>query len=259
MRFTILACATALLALSTNLQAQDEAPSTLAISYYQCDWPTAMQWVSDMDSLVQPVWQELVDEGMSAGWGVLVHDFAGYENVIIWRAGPSLADIEAAQDEAFRRIAERHPDAPAASCSKHRDGIYTIGPGTGPNKPGYGTFVVSYNACDSNMREAIAASIDSLIVPTAQEMVDEGKFGQWGILVHDWAGRENIINYRSAKDRTSFFEAWQELNRRVSEKHPDADPYLGCNQHRDGLYNEGPRTYPPAPEMPAEEEMEEEM
>lgn len=98
------------------------------------------------------------------------------------------------------------------------------------------------------MRWDIAESIDSLMLPVAQEMVDEGMFGNWGIMLHDWAGLETIVQFRTAKDRASFFESWQEFGRRMNERHPDADPFLGCSQHRDGLYNEGPRTSAPAAE-----------
>jgi hypothetical protein len=249
MRLSIFVFAVALLASGTDLRAQDEAPTKIVISYYQCDWNDAFPFIQSLDSLSKPVWQELVDEGKISGWGTLVHDFAGYENVLTWRAGTSLANVEEAQEEAGRRLSERHPDAPAATCVNHRDGIYQLGPSTGPNKPGYEHIVVSYNTCDNNLRDDIAASVDSLMLPIAQELVDEGVFGQWGILLHDWAGRENVINYRSAKDRTSFFEGWAELNKRMDERHPDATPYYGCNQHRDGLYIEGPRTWAPGTDL----------
>jgi hypothetical protein len=99
------------------------------------------------------------------------------------------------------------------------------------------------------MRDDIAHSIDSLMLPIASEMADEDMFGNWGILIHDWAGPETIVNYRNAKDRASFFDAWQEFGRRMNERHPDADPFLGCNQHRDGLYRVvAQTTAPPAAE-----------
>ena len=97
--------------------------------------------------------------------------------------------------------------------------------------------------------------MDSLLLPTVREMVEEDAFGTWGTAIHDWAGLETILLYRTAKDRATFFESWAEFNRRVGEKHPDSDPFLGCNRHRDGLYLEGPRTSPPPP--PEEEDMDE--
>jgi hypothetical protein len=248
MRISLIACTVFLLGAVTTASAQPEAPTKMVISYYQCDWADVFEWQQQLDSLSKPIWQELVNEGKVGGWGILVHDFAGYENLIMWRTGNSLEQIEAAQDEATRRMMERHPDAPMVGCADHRDGIYTMGPNTGPNQEGFNNMVVSYYMCDGGQRDEIAASIDSLMRPTAQEMVDEGMFGTWGILVHDWAGRENIILYRSAKDRASFFEGWQEMGRRMNELHPDANAFMGCSRHRDGLYWQGPRTYLPAME-----------
>jgi hypothetical protein len=240
------------LVISTSVNAQEtDDPPVFAISYFQCDWGDAFSWLNEMDSLSTPIWQELVNEGAVNGYGVIQHDFAGYENVIIWRSGASLAAIEEAQMEAGRRLNERHPDAPVTSCTMHRDGIYHHGPGTGTSPEGYENMLISYYQCDGNLRDDIAESADSLMRPIAQELVDEGLMGAWGMLVHDWAGRENIIVYRSAKDRAGLFESGDEMNRRMSERHPDADVWHGCNQHRDGLYYHRTRTMP-APETPSD-------
>lgn len=116
MRLSTIACAVALLASGTTLHAQDQtddqpaAPLKLVMSSYQCDWNDAIPWLSEMDSLAKPIWQELVDEGKINAWGTLSHDFAGYENVLIWRVAPSLAAIEEAQGEFGRRFNERHAD-----------------------------------------------------------------------------------------------------------------------------------------------------
>jgi hypothetical protein len=255
MRKTLLVACMACLFGASQAVAQDSQVK-MTLSYFQCDWPETLKWVSAMDSLSLPIWQEVVDEGLLGGQGVLVHDFAGYENVIIWRAGSSVEQIRSGLDEIGRRYQERHLDAPPLGCGLHRDAIFTMGPSTGTFREDDETTVVSHFKCDFAKLGDISAAIDSTLLPIAKELTDEGYFGNWGFLFHDWAGDENIVQYRSASDKESFFVANAEFNKRFAERHGDYDPFMGCNAHKDEFFRRGPRTKNAPPATEGESDME---
>lgn len=236
----------AMLLISSQVYAQDN-DVIIAVSYFQCDsFEQIGPWMQQIDSLGVPVYQELVNEGKLYGFGTLIHDWADYENVILWRSGPDVASILSAQQELGRRTQERYPDAENVGCSNHRDAFYWLGPNTGPpTDDAFRTEVVSYYRCDFDKMGDIASSVDSLWLPIARDMVEEGLYGSWGMMGHAWAGYENIIFFRTTKDQPSFFTAQEEFGRRLEEMHPDSDALHGCSAHRDAFYGVGPHTSAP--------------
>ena len=99
------------------------------------------------------------------------------------------------------------------------------------------TIVLSSWKCDWTKLGTIAQSNDSLRTPIAQELVNEGKLINYGMLTHDFADEWNVVTYRTAADKTAFFEAAAELNRRFTERHPDAPSLTDyCTEHKDNIY-----------------------
>jgi len=92
--------------------------------------------------------------------------------------------------------------------------------------------------CDIMMLGAIARETDSLTVPIAQELIDEGLLVNYGLLLHDWADEWNVVFYWTAADKAAFFSAWSEMNSRFGERHPDAPTTLtdSCTDHKDNIY-----------------------
>jgi hypothetical protein len=89
--------------------------------------------LEEAESLVIPVWNELVAEGMVDSYGYIVHRWADEWNVGIYTVAESIEAVLAASQEAGRRLQERYPDGPNAfgeACPHHRDGFYAIGPST---------------------------------------------------------------------------------------------------------------------------------
>lgn len=109
-----------------------------------------------------------------------------------------------------------------------------------------GTVVVSYWKCDYSHMGTLIQRYDSLSLPINQELVNEGMLRAAGMLTHDWADEWNVLYWWEADDKASFFEASQEGNRRFNERHPDppTDPTFleACWEHRDGIYDKGPRS-----------------
>ncbi|MCH8123856.1 MAG: hypothetical protein IH853_12135 [Bacteroidetes bacterium] len=99
------------------------------------------------------------------------------------------------------------------------------------------TVALSSWKCDWTKLGTIAQLSDSLWVPIEQELVNEGKLTNYGMLIHDWADEWNVVFYRTAVDKTAFFEARAEFGRRFTERHPDAPSLTDyCTEHKDNIY-----------------------
>ena len=79
---------------------------------------------------------------------------------------------------------------------------------------------------------------DSLTVPIAQELVDEGKLIYYQMLTHDWADEWNVVLYYRAENKAALFEAWAEVGSRLRERHPDRVRLFRdfCTEHKDNIY-----------------------
>lgn len=103
--------------------------------------------------------------------------------------------------------------------------------------PQRNTVVVSSWKCAWNRLDRVAKISDSLAKPIAQELVNEGRLINFGMLVHDWADEWNVVFYYTARDKPTFFAAWQEFLSRFSQRHPNAPPLTDfCADHRDNIY-----------------------
>jgi hypothetical protein len=85
------------------------------------------------DSLMKPVWEEMVADGHFGQIGMLFHEWAGLENVIWYRTAQNKKAFFDAMGELSRRMQARYGDSDngpslADMCPRHRDGIYWIGP-----------------------------------------------------------------------------------------------------------------------------------
>ncbi len=241
-RVLMLSFLTFCLCVGTSSAQDEEAaePGALVISYFKCDFNELGAIADETDSLAIPIYRELVDEGMLWGSGMMGHDWAGYENVIYWYTGESKEKVFAAIDEYGKRFEERHPDIEQIACHGHRDAIYTMGPNTGPTARKPGTTAVSFFKCDTDKLDDINDATEKMALPIWEEMVEAGDYLGVGIAIHDWAGYENVLMWRHAKDKSSLFTAIDKYGEMFQEKHPDLEPgtgpMQGCNTHRDQIY-----------------------
>ncbi len=99
------------------------------------------------------------------------------------------------------------------------------------------TVAVEYWKCDYSKLGIIAQVTDSLVIPIAQELVNEGRLVSYGMLTHNWGDEWNVVFYQTAADKTAFFSAWTEINSRFNERHPDVPPLTDyCTEHKDNIY-----------------------
>lgn len=119
-----------------------------------------------------------------------------------------------------------------------------------------GVLVVSQNKCAPDKQQQIRRMNDSLWAPIAQELVNEGKLLAAGTAYHAWGDEWNVVVWYTAANHQAFFDAFEEMFRRVQQRHPTAIPQqMGwCTEHKDNIYAMGrsttPATSPPAGRRP---------
>ena len=115
-------------------QMEEEPPGTLVVSQWKCDWDRLGQIAATTDSVLRPIWQDLVDQGRLQSAGSFMHEWGDEWNVGFYYVAPDKQTFFAAWEEYFRRLQEEHPDLPSLTeyCDEHRDNIYTLGPTTDP-------------------------------------------------------------------------------------------------------------------------------
>jgi len=110
-----------------------------------------------------------------------------------------------------------------------------------------GTLVVSQNKCESGRLPELRRMTDSLFIPIAQELVNEGKFSAVGSAYHAWGDEWNVVQWYTARDIPTFLSAWGELIQRVNQRHPRFMTQIQtwCTEHKDSFYSQGRATAPP--------------
>ena len=109
-----------------------------------------------------------------------------------------------------------------------------------------GILTVSYNKCALDKQEQIRQVMDSLWLPIAQELVNEGKLTGAGSAYHAWGDEWNVVIWYTAPNITTFLAGFNELYRRMNQRHPDAAARFGswCTEHKDSFYAMGKETTP---------------
>ena len=109
-----------------------------------------------------------------------------------------------------------------------------------------GTLVVSQNKCALDKQGQLRQLSDSLWIPIAQELVNEGKLTAAGSAYHTWGDEWNVVVWYTASNITTFLSAFNELIARVNQRHPTLLPQFlsWCSEHKDSFYGQGRATTP---------------
>lgn len=107
-----------------------------------------------------------------------------------------------------------------------------------------GTLVVQQNKCALDKQAQIRQLVDSLWLPVAQELVNDGKLLAAGSAYHAWGDEWNVVYWYTASDVNAFHTAYAELFRRASQRNPTLiSSFLAwCSEHKDNIYNMGKST-----------------
>jgi hypothetical protein len=173
------------------------------------------------DSVMRPVLDVMVDEGIINNWGILTHNWGDEWNWNWYMSATDHHALVSAWDSVVARIEARTPgglDAVYAGLEAHKDNIYTVAhlkssePVEGEEPPGF----LMFNQHRISDFEAVDKLNDSVTKPILDTMVDEGILNSWGVLQHQWADEWNWNYWMITKDHASFVSAWSDYVGRVT-------------------------------------------
>jgi hypothetical protein len=110
------------------------------------------------------------------------------------------------------------------------------------------TLVLSQNKCALDKQDQVRRLADSLWMPVAQELVNEGKLTSVGSAYHAWGDEWNVIIWYIAPTINAFNTGFNDLVTRINQRHPTLFPQFGawCSEHKDSIYTMGRTTTAPA-------------
>ena len=117
--------------------AQEEEEETQAnlivMRYFECGLGNTARAVELLNGEWRDVMDELEDEGMIQGFGILTHAWGDEWNVMDWFAVENMHGFHTAWSEAVSRMGARDPDGNIFSefveiCPRHKDNIWGIVP-----------------------------------------------------------------------------------------------------------------------------------
>jgi len=105
-----------------------------------------------------------------------------------------------------------------------------------PARPG--VIMVSSQKCAIDAPAKIDSISKLAFYPVLDEMVKEGRLINWGTLEHAWGDEWNFVIYYTATNNSAFFNAWNEVVRRLEQRRPQFLQEFArlCSEHRDNLY-----------------------
>jgi hypothetical protein len=117
------------------------------------------------------------------------------------------------------------------------------------------TLVLSQNKCALDKQDQIRRMADSLWMPIAQELVNEGKLTSVGSAYHAWGDEWNVIVWYVAPTMNAFNTGFGELIARINQRHPTLLPQFTawCSEHKDSIYTMGRTTTAAAAAAPRRE------
>ncbi len=81
--------------------------------------------------------------------------------------------------------------------------------------------VLQFWKCDGLALADLRASSDSIWIPLAQELVNEGKFDIVQMLETGYGDEWNVVYYYRSKDPETYFAAWEEWVARVNDRYAE--------------------------------------
>ena len=131
----LLAFLAAGLALVPEAWAQEEEEEVKAnivvMRYFQCEMGETGDAIDVLNGQWRSIMNDLEEEGMIQGYGILTHSWGDEWNLVDWFAAESMISFQEAWSEALRRMNEADPEMEGyavftEACDAHKDNIYQI-------------------------------------------------------------------------------------------------------------------------------------
>lgn len=104
-----------------------------------------------------------------------------------------------------------------------------------------GVVAVRYFKCAGADVGEAAEMLNGDFRPIANQLIDEGKLLDYGILTHYWGDDWNLVDYFVAEDLESFHAAFGEAVERAQEDDPEGKRFEKfsslCPDHKDNIYS----------------------
>ena len=239
------------------------APVWWHVTYYKIPFREADSVVALWKAYDAPVWEELKRTGVLADYVLLRHEMADDENLILVQKYASWAAIvDTAPAVVTRRLdpdstkrAARAAAFRGLSPISHRDGIYIeqaslaeprAGRQARPRSGDAPRWVISYYKVDWPKVDSLVALQRAYTAPTNTALREAGVLSDWKVLVHNFAGTENVLyvwKYPSwaAIQDTSAAAIGRRLQPDSARRAAVGDAFrgvAGSGEHRDGIYTQ---------------------
>jgi hypothetical protein len=110
-------------------------PDLVVVRYFECELGQAGNAAQILNGAWRDIMEDLRDEGMIQGYGILTHAWGDEWNLMDWFSVQDMHAFHEAWSEATRRIseytAENDPDGEVGkkfteACKRHKDNIWSI-------------------------------------------------------------------------------------------------------------------------------------
>jgi hypothetical protein len=231
-----------------TMDTSEEAGPPRFLMFNQSQIPSDKIWEHNhlTDSLMKPVMNALVDEGLVATWGYLNHAWGDEWNWAWFMYTKDHAAFLKAWDEMVRRVSDADSTAfpmLTKDVKRHRDNLYYLRHLKG-REPMEGEAPARFVMLNQNIVEmadlpAANALVDSTSAKVLDQMVDDGIIHYWGQANHSWGDEWNFNFYFSSDSHADFVSDWAEFVKRMSAQFPNAfdDWAKLAEAHKDDLYS----------------------
>jgi len=102
------------------------------------------------------------------------------------------------------------------------------------------TVVFSQNKCDYGKLDGLRDKTEAISAPILNDLVQQGKLLNWGILEHSWGDEWNWNIYYAAKDIPTFLDAFETFVSESTKADPEfiSEYWEACFEHKDAMYTE---------------------
>ena len=133
-RLSLLAFLALGLIVAPNALAQEQEetrPNIVVMRYYECALGNLARAAELLNGDWRDVMEELEEEGLIQGFGILTHAWGDEWNLVDWFAVENMHGFHTAWAEAVSRVGARDPDGGMYAefvelCSRHKDNVYSI-------------------------------------------------------------------------------------------------------------------------------------
>jgi len=93
--------------------------------------------------------------------------------------------------------------------------------------------------CSANAYGTVMDDTRDKLIPIAQEVIEEGYWRYFQLLIHSWGDEWNLLYYTRAPSMEDYFTGWAHYISSVNDRYPESLEWFFevCPEHRDNFYH----------------------